>query len=655
MPASRPRSNSLRDVAGRLLLPSAFVAASALAYVGGGFQRDQWGPFAIAFGVVAALVVAITPIERSRLGGRIRVATFAALGAYVVWTAIGIRWSPNGFAAHEEFARTALYGACIVVGVVGSRYRSAVQAGIVAWMVATCAVTAAMLLRLADHQDTLFAGGRMLGTLTYHNGEAALLVLPIPAALALAALRTIAPEVRALLVAGSAMLAMTAVLPQSRGAMIGLAVALVVTVALSPTRTRLILFSLPVAGSVAVAWPRLNAVYTTRQANPEIGAHAQIDTAVATILGITAVVAALVVVAAMLDRARELPRAVRRTGSALVALACVAALVAAFAAVPAARSPIATVKREWNAAVDSKPTATGANADTAGRFAQLGNNSAAARVELWRVALHDIDEHPVRGIGPNNYEASFYQHREQMLDRYARQPHQLTLEVLAERGIVGAILLGAVLVGILVAAIRARVRVRSQRSKALIAGLLGTCAYWFAHAQLDWIWQLGALTVPAALAAGCLLGTPWRLGDPRQISRPVRALLAAAVLVPVLVVAPVVLADRHASLADDEQVAGNADEALEHARVATRWAPHWSRSWQVTADAHEALGHARRARQAARRSVRQDPEHWASHVWLADFYDRIEAYDEAIDSRLRANDLNPLDPDLSVDQTLTER
>jgi O-antigen ligase len=61
------------------------------------------------------------------------------------------------------------------------------------------------------------------------------------------------------------------------------------------------------------------------------------------------------------------------------------------------------------------------------------------RYTLWQVNWENFASHPFLGVGAHNYEATYYQDREQNVG-WLRQPHSLRLEVLSERGGVGGVL-----------------------------------------------------------------------------------------------------------------------------------------------------------------------------------------------------------------------
>jgi O-antigen ligase len=61
------------------------------------------------------------------------------------------------------------------------------------------------------------------------------------------------------------------------------------------------------------------------------------------------------------------------------------------------------------------------------------------RYTLWQVTWKNFASHPFLGVRARNYEATYYQDREQNVG-WIRQPHSLPLEVLFERGGVGGVL-----------------------------------------------------------------------------------------------------------------------------------------------------------------------------------------------------------------------
>ena len=154
------------------------------------------------------------------------------------------------------------------------------------------------------------------------------------------------------------------------------------------------------------------------------------------------------------------------------------------------------------------------------RFTTAGGSN---RYDFWVVSWEALKEHPVGGLGMDNFQAEYL--REGMSEEQPRFAHSLEMGVLAQTGLVGALLfLGWVLGGLLggVAALRA------PPARAAAAGALTLFAYWFLHASVDWFWELPGLTGPAVAALG--MGTALaprtqadRAAAPRRMPRAVAA------------------------------------------------------------------------------------------------------------------------------------
>jgi hypothetical protein len=91
---------------------------------------------------------------------------------------------------------------------------------------------------LGDGTSAGASEGRLFGTVTYHNGEAAFLLIPFWVAVYLGGSRHINPIVRGAALAGAVLSADLAVLTQSRGAMVAMAVSLLVFFLSSGQRLR---------------------------------------------------------------------------------------------------------------------------------------------------------------------------------------------------------------------------------------------------------------------------------------------------------------------------------------------------------------------------------------------------------------------------------
>ncbi len=117
------------------------------------------------------------------------------------------------------------------------------------------------------------------------------------------------------------------------------------------------------------------------------------------------------------------------------------------------------------------------------------------RPSYWRVALEDAATHPLVGSGAGSFDDFWVEHRP--IPANVRDAHSLYLEVLAELGPVGLVLLLALLAAPLVAAARLRAR------PVVAAAAAGYLAY-LVHAGLDWDWEYPVVTL-AGLASGAAL------------------------------------------------------------------------------------------------------------------------------------------------------
>jgi len=123
------------------------------------------------------------------------------------------------------------------------------------------------------------------------------------------------------------------------------------------------------------------------------------------------------------------------------------------------------------------------------------------RYQYWKVALREAADHPLKGIGSGSFDTAWT--RERKVTENARDAHSLILETAAELGLVGLLALAALLGGVVLALAELH-----RRSPALAVGPITALATWFVHANLDWDWEMPALTLVALVLAGSALGAP---------------------------------------------------------------------------------------------------------------------------------------------------
>jgi tetratricopeptide (TPR) repeat protein len=258
------------------------------------------------------------------------------------------------------------------------------------------------------------------------------------------------------------------------------------------------------------------------------------------------------------------------------------------------------------------------------------------RPELWEAAWEDYRAHSVLGSGAGTYEQ--FWNRTRPIPHIVRDAHSLYLEVLAELGPIGLVLLLLALGVPVVAAVGAR-------REPLAVGAIGAYAAFLFHAGVDWDWELVGLTAPG-LACGCALlalrPTPRAPLVPRTGVR----FAGAAVLVALAGVAFVGLVGASASAASQEAAEASPPdyaEAEDEARTARRWAPWSSEPWQRLGEAQLAAGEFAAARASFRKAIAKEPADWELWFRLAE----AAGGREQRRALAEAHRLNPRSPELA--------
>ncbi len=173
-----------------------------------------------------------------------------------------------------------------------------------------------------------------------------------------------------------------------------------------------------------------------------------------------------------LPRPADTPRL--RRGAAVVALAAVAAAAAVLVV----------------HGFGSQPVGNGQ-----GRFASTSSNF---RFTWWREAWRGFEHHVLGGTGAGSFELVNRRYRAIYLDT-TTEPHDLPLQFLAETGIVGLALL------VLAFGVLLRGSLRRRGPELALALLLPA---YLVHSLVDVDWDFVAVSAPAFLAAGALVGAP---------------------------------------------------------------------------------------------------------------------------------------------------
>jgi O-antigen ligase len=460
----------------------------------GGYAPTTWYPGALLF-LVLALAVARWPARGTTPQLPAAVAV-ALLTAFAIWSFLSIAWAGVKGDAWDGANRTLMY-ATVFAAFALPRWRPREVAGLLAvFAVGVAAIGAGVL---AVDGASAFAGNRFADPMGYANANAALFLVAFWPAVALAARPELHWTVRGLLLASGGVVLQLAVLAQSRASFIAGSVALAIHVLLSPERSRALLALLPVGGVTLASLGPLLDVYAS-------GTEAELRSAVARERLALALSAAALLGWGALSAAFGRRRARRR-----VPFPARARLLA----VTGASAGALLVTLAVGAAVAGFPGSRFTGGLESGRY------------DVWKVAAAEIADHPVLGVGADNFAVDYVQRRR--TDEEPLYPHSLVLRAASQAGLVGAALFLGFLAAAFGAALVARTR-HDALGRAVASAAVVAAAYWLLHGSVDWLWEFPALTAPALASLGLASGLAARSsgGSWRPRGVPIAALVGAA-------------------------------------------------------------------------------------------------------------------------------
>jgi O-Antigen ligase/Tetratricopeptide repeat len=532
-PARGLGTQTLREAPATPLVLAGVAVLGWLAARSGGYEVATWAPGGAVLLALVVLGVAFVP-NAWRALPRSTVVAGVLLAAYCAWSYASIGWAADPGAAWMGANRTVVYLAAFVLFAAWRQRGATAGALLGLWIAVVTVLALIVVVRLLGTDDprALLVGGRLLAPAGYANASAALLMMACFAAFACAAGRAIAWPLRAVAAGAAVVLADVALLALSRGSLGATAICLLLMLCLLPDRLRRLVTLVPVGGAVALAVPRL------LDLTDALGAEQAHAAGSATLLG--AAIATLVVGAVALLEARRPPsaalaRRAHRAGSVVAAVVLVAAVVVGLRAVG---DPVGRVDHAWS-------SFKGGYAEFNG--SRLGSGLGSNRYDFYRVALDTFRDHPVAGVGADNYLADYL--RDGRSSETPRYPHSLELRALSETGIVGAVLLFGAIAAALVGAVRAaRAGEQHGATRAVAAGAVLATVYWIVHGTADWFFEYAGLGAAAFafLGLACALD-PARAAAPVPVRAPrraARALVAVACVVPALALLAQWSADR---------------------------------------------------------------------------------------------------------------
>ena len=623
-------------IRGRLAISlGAFLLVVLIANAHGGYFPTAWGWSALALAWIAGLALLLT--SRATLGGRLELAFLTSLLLLIAWTALSIAWSSDVEGSVLDVQRGLVYLAAALAALLVVREVSVphllggVLAGIV-WV--SLQALASRLFPPAAGPGTagMLFQDRLYGPISYANGLGVFALMGALLALGFA-LHARSLHARAAAAAAMPILLTTAYFTFSRGAAAAMALGLLAAIAIDPRRlTTLsvgVLVGLPSAAAVWLASrsPALTSAIGRRSLVADEGRELALQ-----LVPLSLCAAAIAVAAWAIQRRVGIPRPVRRGFG--VALSAVA-LVAVVGLIVDRGGPVSIAERAYEGFNrDILPTDPGDPNDLNRRLSSIGSTP---RVNFWRVAWRQHEQHPWIGAGAGTYEQFWLRYRPDPGER-ARDGHSLYLETLGQLGWPGLVLVVTMLLLPVAAAVRAR-------GHPLVAATTGAYVAYLAHTGVDWDWELPAITLVALLCAIALLAAGQGRSAPGPVLTGRGRAAGLAATVALALFSLIGLFANHALAESDRALdAGDPSGAQEAARSATRWAPWSAEAHHARARAAAGLGRGEQAREQLRTAARMNLYDW--RIWfdlgtVTSGRERRRAFAEAAA-------LNPLAPEISA-------
>jgi O-antigen ligase len=477
-----------------LLAPVALIGALALA--GGGFDVSSRhiAGLAVWLVVVALLVFgagsAVKPERPLYWAGGLIV-------CLSLLCAISSLWSGSVELSVIEADRVAVYlgffvAAFLIAQTDERRQRFAEGLAIAAALVALLGLGGRLLPHVLDVSQSVGSGPRLSYPLGYWNANGAVFGLGV--ALLLWTSRQAGSTVLRWLSVGAIPASLLALyFTYSRGGLLSLVVACGCLLVLS--RDRLWLLATLAIG-VLGALPAVLAVQTRGSLADNLGGQAAIDQGVTVLLILLgATMVSLLLFAGLRWEERREGRlsgraiAISRNPRVLrgIALAAALAVIAVIAAVGS---------RAWHQ-FSSPDIQFPSNPQ-----AHFADFSGAGRHEFYKVAIEAFGEKPILGHGAGTYQFSWNQLRS--IELPVHDAHSLYLEAFAELGVVGGLLVIA-LIGTLLWCAFATWRAAPDSHRDRYAALLAAMLAFAVGAAFDWFWEIAALGAFFFLAGGVVV------------------------------------------------------------------------------------------------------------------------------------------------------
>jgi O-antigen ligase/polysaccharide polymerase Wzy-like membrane protein len=628
--------------------------------------------------LAAAATVVLVPTGARPLYGlwpAILLLAFAALSALsVVWS---VQPDASWQAASRLLAYSGVFGLAVLLARAAPRHWGAVLGGVVLASTAICGyalLTKVFPSRLGSEQIVYYA--RLREPYGYWNAIGLAAALGAIGCMWLGARRAGHALLSALAYPAMGIALVTMMLAYSRGALAALVLGLALWFCLVPLRLRgaMVLIVGGVGAGAVVAWDFSRATLTTDDATlvDRIQAGHQLGVLLAAML-LALTLAGLAL--GFLSSRHAPPGALRRrTGALLLSLPVIAVIALMGLLATSHRGLFGSVSHGLGSLTNPNASVP---ANGPGRLTAIGS----ARARYWNEALEVFKAHPLLGSGAEGYATARLRYRTAPLK--VQQAHGFVVQTLADLGLVGLLVVLALLGTWLVAAGRATHpfdrRWRAWRWRALDASdplslytperiglltMLCLVVTFGIHSFVDWTWYVPGLACIALLCAGWLAGrgplaegapeaagvggragatATWRVPG-RPSLDPRSATVALAIVIAALLAAwsewqpqRSVDASNHAFALIKRDPAG----ALAAAQTAVSRDPLSAEALVTLAAVQQGAGQRAAAQATYERAVHLQPSNWQTWEALGEYELQAGAAQSALEALRAAVYLNP--------------
>jgi O-antigen ligase len=613
-----------------------------LALAGGGFDVSSRHIAGLAVWLVVVALLVLGAGSRARLGRPLSWSV-GLIGGLALLSALSSLWSGSAELSVIEADRVLVYlgfflAAFLIVQTDERRQRFAEGLVIAVTLVVLLGLASRLLPHVLNVTNGLGSGPRLRYPLGYWNANGAM--AGIAAGLLLWMSRRAAwTALRWLSVAAMPGVLLTLYFTYSRGGVLALVVAAGCTIALS--RDRLWLLATLAIGVIG-AVPAVLAVQSRSSLADNFASQTSVDQGVTVLLILLAGIALSLLLFAALRRiegseGQLAGRAVEmsRNPMLLRRIALVGAILAIVLAVVVG-------SRAWHQFSSSDVQFPTNPQEHFSDFAGAG------RHDFWRVAIDAFEEKPVLGNGAGTYVFSWDQLRS--IDLPVRDAHSLYLQAFAELGVIGGLLVLA-LVGTLLwfgfSAWRNAQPPQREAYGALFAAMLTFAV----SAAIDWFWEIAALGGVFFLAAAVLIAARCaQLSEARSTGEATPrehrfglavAGLATAWIAAIALIGPL-LVDREINASQSAAASGNLSSAVEHANTARSIEPWAASPYVQLGELAELEGNYSTAAAHFTRAVERENLNWKWYYLRARAEHELGNEGASLKDLERARQLNPL-------------